>query len=103
MPGPVPCALCGRPFAPVQLTRHHCLPREKGGTREHVERICRQVKRWQRGDHRLRWMASALIFVESRWNRLHGYLQIPALINALEEAYYLRLRELHGLTRAGVA
>jgi len=42
MPGPVPCALCGRPFAPVQLTRHHCLPREKGGTREHVERICRQ-------------------------------------------------------------
>ena len=68
-----------------------------------VERICRQVKRWQPGDHRLRWMASALIFVESRWNRLHGYLQIPALINALEEAYYLRLRQQHGLTRAGVA
>jgi putative transposase len=68
-----------------------------------VERICRQVKRWQRGDHRLRWVGSALLFVESRWNRLHGYLQIPALTNALEEAYYLRLREQHGLTRAGVA
>jgi hypothetical protein len=27
-----------------------------------VEPICRQVKCWQRGDHRLRWMASTLIF-----------------------------------------
>jgi hypothetical protein len=39
---PVPCALCGRPFPPKQLTKHHCLPREKGGTREHVEMICGQ-------------------------------------------------------------
>lgn len=68
-----------------------------------VERICRQLKRWQRGDHRLRWVGSALLFLESRWNRLHGHLQIPSLINALEEAYYLRLREQHGLTRVGVA
>ena len=68
-----------------------------------VERICRQVKRWQRGDHRLRWMASALMFLESRWNRLHGHLQIPALMNALQEAYYLRLREQHGLVRTGAA
>jgi hypothetical protein len=39
---PVPCALCGRPFDAGRLTRHHCLPREKGGTQEHVEMICRQ-------------------------------------------------------------
>jgi hypothetical protein len=39
---PVPCALCGRPFDVRQLTKHHCLPREKGGTREHVERVCAQ-------------------------------------------------------------
>jgi hypothetical protein len=37
-----PCGLCGRPFAPGNLTRHHCLPREKGGTHEHVEMLCRQ-------------------------------------------------------------
>jgi hypothetical protein len=39
---PVPCSLCGRPFAPRQLTKHHCLPREKGGTPEHVELLCPQ-------------------------------------------------------------
>jgi hypothetical protein len=39
---PVPCALCGRPFEPGRLTKHHCLPREKGGTQEHVELICSQ-------------------------------------------------------------
>src|ERR671934_1139450 len=38
----LPCALCGRPFDQKQLTKHHCLPREKGGTREHVEWVCRQ-------------------------------------------------------------
>src|SRR5437879_3133013 len=38
----VPCALCGRPFPPADLTKHHCLPREKGGTQDHVELLCRQ-------------------------------------------------------------
>jgi hypothetical protein len=42
MADPLPCALCGRPFDPRQLTKHHCLPREKGGTQDHVERICSQ-------------------------------------------------------------
>ena len=37
-----PCALCGRPFHPTQLTKHHCLPRARGGTQEHVELLCRQ-------------------------------------------------------------
>ncbi len=39
---PTPCALCGRPFARGELTKHHCLPREKGGTQDHVELLCRQ-------------------------------------------------------------
>jgi hypothetical protein len=39
---PLPCALCGRPFPRRQLTKHHCLPREKGGDVEHVELICAQ-------------------------------------------------------------
>ena len=42
MDEPVPCSLCGRAFPPRQLTKHHCLPREKGGTQEHVEMLCSQ-------------------------------------------------------------
>jgi 5-methylcytosine-specific restriction endonuclease McrA len=36
------CALCERPFGRGQLTRHHCLPREKGGDGDDVELICSQ-------------------------------------------------------------
>src|ERR1700736_3429252 len=37
-----PCGLCGRAFPRGKLTKHHCLPREKGGTREDVELLCPQ-------------------------------------------------------------
>ena len=56
-----------------------------------VGRICTQVKRWQGSDHRLRWVASALLFAESRWNKLHGYRHLPVLTNALDAAYRLRM------------
>jgi transposase-like protein len=59
-----------------------------------VDRICQQVKRWQGSDHRLRWIGSALLFAESRWNRIQGYRHMPVLINALNAAY--RLRCAHG-------
>ena len=36
------CSLCGRAFAARHLTRHHCRPRQKGGTREDVELLCVQ-------------------------------------------------------------
>jgi 5-methylcytosine-specific restriction protein A len=39
---PIPCSLCGRPFDKRSLTKHHCLPKEKGGSREHVELLCSQ-------------------------------------------------------------
>ena len=55
-----------------------------------VEHICQQVKRWQGSDHRLRWVGSALLFAESRWNRIHGHRHMPVLINALNAAYQLR-------------
>jgi putative transposase len=55
-----------------------------------VDHICQQVKRWQGSDHRLRWVGSALLFAESRWNRIHGYRHMPMLINALDAAYRLR-------------
>ena len=37
-----PCALCDRPFPRARLTKHHCLPRERGGMPEHVELLCPQ-------------------------------------------------------------
>jgi hypothetical protein len=40
--GEKPCGLCGRLFELPQLTRHHCLPRQKGGTSKDVELICSQ-------------------------------------------------------------
>ena len=36
------CNLCDRPFSRDGLTKHHCLPRAKGGTREDVELLCPQ-------------------------------------------------------------
>ena len=38
----IPCSLCGRAFDRRQLTQHHCLPRQKGGTREDVALLCSQ-------------------------------------------------------------
>ena len=38
----IPSALCGRAFPPARLTKHHCLPRQKGGREEHVELLCGQ-------------------------------------------------------------
>jgi putative transposase len=51
-----------------------------------VETVCRNVKRWQSGDQYLRWVASALLWAESRWNRLQGYREIPILLKELEVA-----------------
>lgn len=55
-----------------------------------VDQICQQVKRWQGSDHRLRWVGSALLFAESRWNRIQGYRHMPVLLTALANGYRLR-------------
>ena len=55
-----------------------------------VGKICKQVKRWQGSDHRLRWVASAMLYAESRWNRLHGYRHLPLLLHNLRKAYEVR-------------
>ena len=39
---PIPCGLCGRGFSRSGLTKHHCLPKSRGGTSDHVELICSQ-------------------------------------------------------------
>jgi hypothetical protein len=41
-PLPIPCGLCGRPFDRKALTKHHCLPKSRGGTSEDVELLCPQ-------------------------------------------------------------
>ena len=49
-----------------------------------VERVCRNVKRWQGGDQRERWVGSGLLVAEKQFRRVKGYKQIPALIQELE-------------------
>ena len=51
-----------------------------------VETVCRNVKRWHGGDQYLRWVASGLIWAESRWNRIHGFKELPLLVKELELA-----------------
>jgi 5-methylcytosine-specific restriction protein A len=42
MTEPLKCSLCRRPFERKQLTKHHCLPRQKGGDQDDVELLCPQ-------------------------------------------------------------
>ena len=74
---PIPCALCGRPFPPDELTKHHCLPREKGGTQEHVELLCRQCHGMIHATYTNQTLAAL-------------YPTIDALRKAAELAKYLR-------------
>jgi len=46
--------------------------------------VIRDVKRWRKGNQRLRWVASALLEAERRMNRISGYRVIPILINAIK-------------------
>lgn len=36
------CSFCGRIFPRRSLTKHHCMPRAKGGTEQDVELLCSQ-------------------------------------------------------------
>jgi 5-methylcytosine-specific restriction protein A len=40
--GVLACGICERGFSRKGLTKHHCVPRSKGGTSEDVELICSQ-------------------------------------------------------------
>ncbi len=48
-----------------------------------VETVCWNVKRWRPGDQAERWVGSGLLFAESRFRRVRGYREIPALIERL--------------------
>jgi transposase-like protein len=49
-----------------------------------VRTVCRNVKRWQPGDQRERWVGSGLIFAEQKFRRIVGYKALPKLIAILE-------------------
>jgi len=48
-----------------------------------VERLLRRVTRWQGGDQKLRWVASALLDLEPRLRRVKGYRALPQLRAAI--------------------
>jgi transposase-like protein len=48
-----------------------------------VERSIRRVTRWQSGEQKLRWVASALLDLEPRLRRVKGYRALPQLRAAL--------------------
>lgn len=72
-----PCALCGRPFARRQLTKHHCLPRERGGTQNHVELLCRQCHGMIHATYTNRTLAAMYPTIEQlrRAPELTGFLR----------------------------
>jgi hypothetical protein len=73
----IPCSLCGRPFGRAQLTRHHCLPRERGGTSEDIELLCPQCHGMVHATYTNRTLAAL-------------YPTIAALRRAPELAAFLR-------------
>ncbi len=44
-----------------------------------LQRVARNVKRWQKGTQSLRWTATGLLEAEKRFNRVKGYREIGIL------------------------
>ena len=77
MDSPLPCSLCGRQFTRRQLTKHHCLPREKGGTEDHVELLCPQCHGMVHATYTNRTLAAMYPTIEQlrRAPELVGFLR----------------------------
>ena len=52
-----------------------------------VRTSCRNVKRWKPGDQRERWIASGLLFAESKFRRIDGYRELPRFLDNLEARF----------------
>lgn len=48
-----------------------------------VEKVCANVKRWQGGDQRERWVGSGLFVAEKKFRRVKGHKLIPLLVQEL--------------------
>lgn len=72
-----PCAFCSRPFTRRQLTKHHCLPRERGGTQDHIELLCRQCHGMVHATYTNRTLAALYPTIEQlrRAPELTGFLR----------------------------
>ncbi len=51
-----------------------------------VETVCRNVKRWRKGDQIERWVGSGLLVAEQQFRNVIGYRQIPLLLSAMANA-----------------
>ena len=51
-----------------------------------VAKFTRNVRRWRHGSMILRWVGSAILDAESKFRRVRGYREMPALIAALRTA-----------------
>ncbi len=51
-----------------------------------VETACRNVKRWQKGDHIERWIGSGLLVAERQFRKVIGVKQIPVFLDSLARA-----------------
>jgi hypothetical protein len=81
-----PCGLCGRGFSRSDLTKHHCLPKSKGGTSDDVSMICSQCHGMVHATYTNRTLAAA-------------YPSIEELRRAPELAAYIRWARKQPATR----
>jgi hypothetical protein len=51
-----------------------------------VETVCRNVKRWHRGDQMERWVGSGLLLAECQFRKVRGYREISLLMASLTNA-----------------
>lgn len=51
-----------------------------------VETVCRNVKRWQKGDQIERWFGSGLLVAEQQFRKVIGFRQIPLLLSSMANA-----------------
>lgn len=51
-----------------------------------VETVCRNVKRWQKGDQIERWVGTGLLVAERQFRKVIGVKQIPLFLTALASA-----------------
>ena len=58
----------------------NCIENLNRGVRDRLGRVCK----WKNSDHRRRWLASALIDMEPRFNLVEGYKKLPSLRRAMQ-------------------
>jgi putative transposase len=55
--------------------------------------VTQRVKRWRRGDMRLRWTAAGLMQAEKNFRRIRGYKTMAKLLNALDRSQGAEIAE----------